>query len=218
MQCPPTPGHGCNIFTRGCLLASETSSQTLIPSFSQMIESSLVKAMLTSRKLFSVSLRISDVRAVAVMQSASTKILYKAFACPEHLGVKPPMTRSSETSSRNTYPGKTRLGQCATQMSPASPSVPRNLELKRTLASQTAIISVVPRRCRFEDHHVACAQNGENRVRRCLHIFQVRLMIFLEWRSYLTRNTSAGSAVNVARKHLSATAVLTIASRSGSQM
>ncbi|MNP33832.1 hypothetical protein D3C76_1270940 [compost metagenome] len=69
MQWPPTPGPGCKILTRGWRLARRIRSQTLIFSLSQIIESSLAKAIFTSRKLFSVSLHISAVRASVTMHS-----------------------------------------------------------------------------------------------------------------------------------------------------
>ena len=47
-------------------------------SLSQIDDSSLAKAIFTSRKLFSVSLAISAVRAVVVMQSPCTNSLYRS--------------------------------------------------------------------------------------------------------------------------------------------
>jgi hypothetical protein len=75
MQCPPTPGPGWRILTRGWRLASRISSHTLMSSLSQMIDSSLAKAMFTSRKAFSVSLHISAVRAVVTTHSPFTNVL-----------------------------------------------------------------------------------------------------------------------------------------------
>ena len=62
MQWPPTPGPGCRMFTRGWWLASSMSSHTSMPCSAQITDSSLAKAMLTSRKEFSTSLAISAVR------------------------------------------------------------------------------------------------------------------------------------------------------------
>ena len=52
---------GWRMWTRGCLLANSISSQTLIPALSQINDSSLAKAICTSREEFSVSLHISAV-------------------------------------------------------------------------------------------------------------------------------------------------------------
>ena len=73
MQWPPTPGPGWRIFTRGWRLAMRITSHTLMPARSQTIESSLAKAMLTSRKLFSESLTISAVRESVPTTSPRTK-------------------------------------------------------------------------------------------------------------------------------------------------
>ncbi|MNN67447.1 hypothetical protein D3C81_1830810 [compost metagenome] len=94
MQCPPTPGPGCRMLTRGWRLARRISSHTLISSLSQIIDNSLAKAMLRSRKLFSVSLHISAVRKLVMTHSPSTKSSYRLAATAEHLAVIPPMTRS----------------------------------------------------------------------------------------------------------------------------
>ncbi len=75
MQWPPTPGPGCRMLTRGWRLASAISSQTSMPSSPQIIESSLAKAMFTSRKLFSVSFAISAVSGVVTMQAPCTTSL-----------------------------------------------------------------------------------------------------------------------------------------------
>ncbi|MNC75883.1 hypothetical protein D3C75_1274920 [compost metagenome] len=50
-------------------MAREISSHTSMPCLSQMRDSSLAKAILTSRKAFSVSLLISAVRASVAMHS-----------------------------------------------------------------------------------------------------------------------------------------------------
>src|SRR5699024_11786283 len=62
MQWPPTPGPGCKILTRGCRFASSMTSHTSIPNSSLIMDSSLAKAMLTSRNEFSTSFDISAVR------------------------------------------------------------------------------------------------------------------------------------------------------------
>ena len=144
MQCPPTPGPGCKMLTRGCRLANLINSHTLMFSLSQIIDSSLAKAMFTSLKLFSVSLHISAVRALVITHSPSTKVLYRRTAASEHFGVMPPITRSFCTSSRSTWPGSTRSGQCATRMSLSSPCVCGNVRSGRAPASQAAICSVAP--------------------------------------------------------------------------
>lgn len=64
MQCPPTPQPGCRMLTRGCLFAKAISSQTFMPARSHIRDSSLAKAICTSRDEFSVSLHISAVRAL----------------------------------------------------------------------------------------------------------------------------------------------------------
>ena len=77
MQCPPTPEPGCRMLTRGCLLASSISSQTLIPALSQISDSSLAKAIWTSRDEFSYeSQLISKAREINN---------YKAFWCAEKI-------------------------------------------------------------------------------------------------------------------------------------
>ena len=56
----------------------------------------------------------------------------------------PPITLSFCTSSRSTWPGSTRSGQCAIRMSDASPWVRGKVRSGRASASQSAILSVVP--------------------------------------------------------------------------
>ena len=87
-----------------------------------MIESSLAKAILTSRNEFSVSLHISAVRALVSMHSPLTKVRYNSIAAFEHRGVIPPIIRSLLINSCNTLPGKTRSGQWAIKTSAASPA------------------------------------------------------------------------------------------------
>ena len=99
MQWPPTPGPGCRMLTRGWRFARRISSHTLMPSLSQIRDSSFAKAMFTSRKLFSVSLAISAVRQSVSMQSPSTASLYSLRARVAQASVMPPMMRSFETSS-----------------------------------------------------------------------------------------------------------------------
>src|SRR5579875_824578 len=65
MQCPPTPGPGRRMLTRGCRLASLINSQTLTRRRSQRTDNSLAKAILTSRYAFSASFANSAVRAAA---------------------------------------------------------------------------------------------------------------------------------------------------------
>ena len=64
---PPTPGPGERILTRGWRLANSMISQGSTPSRSQTIESSLAKAIFTSRYEFSTSLVISA--AIALVSS-----------------------------------------------------------------------------------------------------------------------------------------------------
>ena len=144
MQWPPTPQPGCRMLTRGWRLASEINSHTLISSLSQIMESSLTKAMFTSRKEFSVSLHISAVRALVIMQSPFTKVLYKATACFEHFEVMPPIMRSFSINSRITWPGRTRSGQWAIRISESSPFCWGKLKSGRSAASQADICSVAP--------------------------------------------------------------------------
>jgi len=61
MQCPPTPQPGWSMLTRGCLFAKFINSQTFMPALSHINESSLAKAICTSREEFSVNLHISAV-------------------------------------------------------------------------------------------------------------------------------------------------------------
>ncbi|CSD41747.1 Uncharacterised protein [Vibrio cholerae] len=65
-------------------------------------ESSLAKAMLTSRNEFSVNLAISAVRALVTMHSPFTKVLYRATAFSLQALLTPPITRSLLTSSCRT--------------------------------------------------------------------------------------------------------------------
>ena len=74
MQCPPTPGPGCKILTRGWRLASAIISHGSTPSESDSIDNSFAKAMFTSRYEFSVSLVISAAIALVVKISPWTKV------------------------------------------------------------------------------------------------------------------------------------------------
>ena len=120
MQCPPTPGPGCSTLTRGWWLASSISSQTSMSSSWQIIDSSLAKAMFTSRNEFSTSLAISAVRRLVSRISPWQKVSYSPFAASAAAREDPPTIRSLVTSSVITLPGSTRSGQCANSRVPAS--------------------------------------------------------------------------------------------------
>ncbi|CSA88218.1 Uncharacterised protein [Vibrio cholerae] len=102
IQWPPTPGPGLRILTRGWRLAKRINSHTLIFNLLHTKESSLAKAMLTSRNEFSVNLAISAVRALVTMHSPFTKVLYRATAFSLQALLTPPITRSLLTSSCRT--------------------------------------------------------------------------------------------------------------------
>ena len=104
----------------------------------------MAKAILTSRKAFSVSLTSSAVAAVVGTHSPRTKMRYSSAARSAQRGVRPPMTRSFSTSSTSTRPGSTRSGQCAICTSAASPAWCGKVRSPRKSASQWDICSVVP--------------------------------------------------------------------------
>ena len=64
MQWPPSPGPGLKrMKPKGLVAAASSTSQTSMPMRSKTILSSLTRAMLTARKMFSISLVASAARA-----------------------------------------------------------------------------------------------------------------------------------------------------------
>ena len=71
----------------------------------------MAKAMLRSRKEFSVSLVISAVVASVRTSSPAQKVAYRSLASCEASGVRPPITRELVTISAMMWPGSTRSGK-----------------------------------------------------------------------------------------------------------
>ena len=74
MQWPPTPGPGQNgRYPNGLVAAPSSASQMSTPIAGAMVASSLTRAMLTWRKVFSISLAISALRGEDRVTTRSTR-------------------------------------------------------------------------------------------------------------------------------------------------
>ena len=93
------------------------TSHAFTPSSSLIFASSLASAILTSRKVFSISLHISAVVDVVRSISPSTMLSYTSFTASEDFSLIPPTIRLFVRSSSITLPGRIRSGECATSSS-----------------------------------------------------------------------------------------------------
>ena len=146
------------MLTRGWRLASRISSQTSMPSSAQIIESSLAKAMFTSRKLFSVSFAISAVSVRGDDESPDEP--------PVQLAAAPSSAESCRRSPIVLHqltqhgPGSTRSGQYRDADVRVLAAAPREAEVRPQPASQAAIRSVVPTgKIDFKHDEIAVLEN-----------------------------------------------------------
>ena len=121
-------------------------SQTFRPSWSQISDSSLAKAILTSRKAFSASLTNSAERSSVSSSSPLVRVRYRAAARTAARGVAPPTTRALVASSSSVRPGMTRSGEYTTSMSTSASGRPGagSLRSGRAAAMRAIISRVAP--------------------------------------------------------------------------
>src|SRR5699024_2730284 len=113
MQCPPTPGPGLRICTRGWRFANLITSQPLIPNDWETSLNSLANAMFRSLKEFSASFVNSAVVASVTTNSPWQNVVYRSRASSEDFSLIPPIIRELLRSSNSVFPGITLSGQCA---------------------------------------------------------------------------------------------------------
>lgn len=95
------------------LAAALMTSQMSIPILWQATDSSLTRAMLTLRKMFSRSLVISATLGEPTWMTRSTKVERKSAATSLHLGVTPPTTFGMLLMANSRLPGSMRSGEKA---------------------------------------------------------------------------------------------------------
>ena len=101
------------MFTLGCWLAMRIISYTFRLSERHILASSLAKAILMSRKVFSTTFVISAVRISVVTISPSQKEAYSPFILSPISGSSAPMVRELCFSSYTIFPGMIRSGAWA---------------------------------------------------------------------------------------------------------
>ncbi len=114
MQWPPQPGPGLNrMKPNGFVEAASSTFQMSMPIRSKTILSSLTRAMLTARKMFSTSLAASASRALPTRTVRTTTLSYRLWARSPAVSSTPPTIFGIVAVLNFLLPGSSRSGEKA---------------------------------------------------------------------------------------------------------